>query len=263
MQSELIIKIILAFFVSGIWIAFSTLFAERFGSKLGGLMANMPSNILVTLIFIALLKGTEYAAKTTLAVPLGMTLCSIFLLVFVIMLRFNLMIAIGSSIIVWIVSAILLNKLSYSNVLGGIIIYIIVTVICFLILEYIVKIPSIEKKKKEYTNWQIATRALFAGSLVSTVLIFSTFSSSYFTGLLTTFPSVILSTCIILSFTQGNRFTQGVGKVMLLGSSNILVYTRMIYLTFPTLGIWIGTIISLASSIIWLLLMRPFIDKVS
>lgn len=263
MQQELILKIILAFLVSGIWITFSTLFAERFGSKLGGLMANMPSNILVTLIFIALLQGKEYAAKTTLAVPIGMTLCSIFLLVFVIMLQYNLMIAVGTSVIVWIISALLLNKLSYSNIIGGTIIYIIVTALCFVILEYIIKIPSAEKKKKNYTTLQIIMRALFAGSLVATVITFSTFSTSYFTGLLTTFPSVILSTMIILSINQGNKFTQGLGKVMLLGSSNILVYTTMIYFTFPTVGIWIGTIVSLAASIVWLLIMRPFIEKIS
>ena len=45
-----VIKVLISFVVAGIWIAGATLLAERFGSKIGGLITNLPSNILISLI---------------------------------------------------------------------------------------------------------------------------------------------------------------------------------------------------------------------
>ena len=53
-----LLNIILAFFIAGSFIALLTLLAERFGSTIGGLIANLPSNILITMIFISLTRGT-------------------------------------------------------------------------------------------------------------------------------------------------------------------------------------------------------------
>lgn len=74
----IIYKIIISFFVAGIWISAATLLAEKFGSKIGGLIANLPSNILISLLFIAIVNNTDYVINTVPSVPIGMAIDTIF-----------------------------------------------------------------------------------------------------------------------------------------------------------------------------------------
>jgi hypothetical protein len=56
MDHAFLLKTVTSFLAGGIWIGASTLLAERLGSKKGGLVTNLPSTILVALVFVALAK---------------------------------------------------------------------------------------------------------------------------------------------------------------------------------------------------------------
>ena len=57
------IKFGLSFLVGGVWVTLSSVAAERFGSKAGGLIGGLPSTIVVTLLFIGLTQSAERAAE--------------------------------------------------------------------------------------------------------------------------------------------------------------------------------------------------------
>ena len=123
MESLFIAKVALSFLVAGIWIAFATVLSERFGSKIGGLIACMPSTIVVSLFFIGITQTPEFAAAATNAVPLGETVSCIFLFVFIITVRkcgnWSFLMAFA----IWALLAPFVITLSGQGILASILIY--------------------------------------------------------------------------------------------------------------------------------------------
>jgi hypothetical protein len=211
MDALFISRVVLSFFIAGSWIALVTLLAERLGSRLGGLFTNLPSNILISLIFIAVSKDISFVIGMMPAVPIGMLINTVFLLVMV-----------------------------------------------FFIAEKRMRIIAVPGSGKRYTPVQMVIRAVFAGAIVAGVVLVSHFVPPYLTGIISTFPAVLFSTMVILYLSQGAAFARATGKVMLLSSSNIVVYGVSVYYTFPAFGIAVGTLVSLFFSLLWVLLLSPF-----
>ncbi|MEW5924142.1 MAG: DUF3147 family protein [Candidatus Zixiibacteriota bacterium] len=261
MDTQDLIKIAVSFVTAGIWISAATFLAERLGSRVGGLIANLPSNIVVSLVFVALLHNASFAAEATPAVPVGMLIDTIFLFIFILAATRGLMVAIILSLISWLALAIVAAKLVYSDWTINIILYVVITVLLFFALGRLIKIPDAASSKKKYSLNQLLIRALFAGAVVAATVILSTFAGTYWTGLFTTFPAVLLSTMVILAYNQSIAFAQATGKILILSSSNIVVYGIGVYVTYPTLGIVWGTIISFVAAFAWVWLLSPVLKR--
>jgi hypothetical protein len=54
MDASFWIKLFLGFIVGSIWVTLTTVSAERFGSKVGGLIGGLPSTVVIALLFIGL-----------------------------------------------------------------------------------------------------------------------------------------------------------------------------------------------------------------
>jgi len=262
MDKIFIIRVIISFFIAGIWIAGATLLAERLGSKLGGLVTNLPSNILISLIFVVMVNGIPYVIDALPAVPIGMAINMIFLFVFIIALQYGLLLSTIISLLIWFGLAIAAAFLNYDNLFVNVVFYIIMSFITFIVLEKVIKIPSAKKSNKKYTPLQMFIRAVFAGSIVASVVVISKFFDAYILGIFSTFPAVLLSTMVILGINQGKEFAQATGKVLVLSSTNIVVYVVAVYFTFPRFGIILGTVISFICSFLWVCLFLPVIRRI-
>ncbi len=263
MDNEFIIKLIVSFLGAGIWITVMTLLAEKLGSKVGGLIANLPANILFSLMCVGFIQGADFAAEASRAAPIGMVIVTIFIFSIINLLPYGLKRALGLSILIWLPLAVLTNLWEYKNWLGGIIIYLITTAVLFWILEHYCHLPAVEQTKKKYTAGQILGRAVFAGSIIALVIILAEFSPPYLVGIFATFPSGVTSTIYILTRNQSPAFAQATGKILVLSSSNIIIYALGVFLTYPLLGVIWGTIISFLASFIWVWIFHPVIKKVS
>ncbi len=262
MESFFILKVLVSFIAAGIWIGSVTLIAERLGSKRGGLIANLPSTVLIALVFVGLVNDAGFAALATRAVPVGMTIDTIFLMVFIILLKKSLVTAVLLSLSTWMVLAYTAGQIHCSSMVFTILVYFLVAITSFLILEYRFEIPSKGKSRKKFTPINSMVRALFAGSVVAGTTIISAFAGTYWVGLFSTFPAVMLSTMVILTLNQGKAFARATGKVMILASTNIIIYALGVSITYPLLGITLGTIISFVFSFFWVLLLHPLINKI-
>jgi len=80
------VKILLSFILAGAWISGATLLGERLGSKKAGLIANLPSNIVLSLIFMALTSGPGMR-RNDRGVPVGMAIDTLFVLVFMLVVK--------------------------------------------------------------------------------------------------------------------------------------------------------------------------------
>jgi hypothetical protein len=263
MENTLIVKAVVSFIVAGVWIGGFTLLAERLGSKKGGLLANLPSTVLISLVFVALVQDARFAAEATKAVPIGMLIDTIFLSVFILLLKYGLIRAILLSLSTWFALAITAQRLHLSSIIFNMVLYTVIAAGAYVLLEYVVGIPAVGKSRKRYTASSLGVRVLFAGSVVAGTTVISSFAGPYWVGLFSTFPAVMLSSMVILTVNQGAGFARATGKIMVLSSTNIIVYAYGVSLTYPSLGVLPGTVISFLMAFVWVLLLHPLIQKLS
>lgn len=263
MDKIFVIRIIISFVVAGLWIAAATLLSERLGSKTGGLFTNLPSTVLISLLFISLENDASYVVEAVQMIPIGMAINTLFLFSFIILLRYGLLMSSVISLLIWFVFATTGIVLESNDLFANLVFYILIVLIAFVILEKVIQIKSIKKLSQKYKTRQILIRASIAGTIVSSVIVISKFCNPTIVGILATFPAVLLSTMILLGVYQTKEFAQATGKVLILSSSNIVIYGLAIYLTYPVLGIVFGTIISFTISFFWVWLLYPIVQKLT
>jgi len=235
--------------------------SERLGSRLGGMVSNLPSTLLVSLLFIGITQGADFAAEATGTVPLGMILSTLFLFSFLLLLSKGLLLAIVGSLVVWLAIALFSSLFQDVGRQVWTILYFFVAIGCWLLAEKKLKIPSVGRTSRPYSGLQILIRALFAGSVVGAAVLLARGGSAFWTGIFATFPAVMLSSMVILTLSAGPGFAKGLGKIMLLASTNIVVYGYLAGIFFPKTGIWWGTLMAFAVSALWVFLLKPLFDK--
>ncbi len=259
-------RLVLSFVIAGSWIALSTLASERLGSKLGGLVGNLPSNILISMIFMAITRGTDYAAAASASVPVGMAVDTLFLLALVVALPRGLGFALPFALAVWALSAAAAIKLPFLAALAGntgasIALYLAIAVAAFLVAEFGLGIRAVPKKPSSFRLPVLVLRAVFAGTVVSGAVGIAQIAPPVVTGIIATFPAVLSSTMVILVRSQGIGFARATGKVLILSSANIIVYSTMVGLLFPAIGPWWGSLGAFLASVVFVSLFLPLLHK--
>jgi uncharacterized protein DUF3147 len=261
MDSVFLTKVTISFFVAGVWIATATFLAERFGTKIGGLITNLPSNILVSLIFIAQVNDINFVVNSIPAIPIGMTINSVFIFVYILVLPLGILRSTILSLFIWFLLAFVSIQVNFENLKLNVIIYIVLTLVLFFIADKYLKLPQQQKSDKPYKINQLILRAVFAGGLVAAVVFISNFFDAYIVGIFSSFPAVLLSTMVILAINQNIAFARVTGKILILSTSNIVVYSLVVYFTYPTLGIVWGTVFSFLCAFIWVWVFYPMLNK--
>ncbi len=251
MDSVFLLKVFLSFVLAGTWISFATILAEKFGSKIGGLITNLPSNILISFLFIALTSSPEFVAEVSVSLPIGMAIDSIFLFVMVLTLKHGLVKSVTFSLASWFIIAYLVSFLPELNWLQGGIIYSILTILLFFYLEKFQDYKYLPKSNKKFTITQIIVRAIFAGSIVALIVVLSKVLNPFWVGIFSAFPAVLLASMVILVINQSIAFAESTGKLLILSSSNIVVYAFVVFIAYPTIGIIWGTLIAITASFLW------------
>lgn len=260
---ELAIRVALSFLTAGTWISLATLAGEKLGSRAGGLIVNLPSNIVVSFLFVALTRGVAFTADAARAIPLGMAINTLFIFIFILAVRRSLPFAVLSSLAAWFAVAAAASAFPIRSLPLSLVIYLLVCVGGFLLAEFGTKIRSVPKKPAPWNPRGMLIRALFAGTVVASAVLAAQIAPPYVTGILASFPAVMMSTFVILTLTQGPDFTRATGKVLMLSSSNIIVYAFGVANFYPRLGIVAGTLISFAGAVVWISLFLPLVRRIS
>ena len=263
MDNLFLIQVLLSFFIAGSWIAFSSLVAERLGIRIGGLIANLPANLMISLLFVTFVRDVEYVADAVLAVPTGLVVVTVFLLVFILTIRLGLLMASCLSLLVWFSIAHLLSQAPRVDLLASIGLYLGFVALAMIALDRVLVVDGVKVIRKDYSRQQIIGRAVFSGSIVAAVVIVARFSPPNYTGILATFPAMLFSTLFILARNQGPEFVRSVGKVLTLTTTNLLIYALAVYFTYPQFGVVIGTLISYLASVVWVLLLFPLVKRLA
>jgi len=238
---DIFTQIVLPFILSSFVVIFITVVAEKYGTKVGGILGTLPTTIIVAFYFIAINKGVDFASRSVAVVPAEIGINLWFLLIFVILTYRSLTIAMTSSFIVWFILSGILYYTNLTNIYISFLIFFISMVATFLLLEKVKKIKSQGKVKVKYTISKILLRGVLAGLFITISVLLANIGE-VLSGIFSVFPVILTSTMVITYREHGPDFSAGIAKSMIFGCWSVMSYAIVIHFLYPIYGIAVGSI---------------------
>ena len=253
--------------MGGGFVALLTFLAEKTNSRLSGIILSFPSTVLLGFFFLAWTQSPQEVALIVPAtlIPMGVTvlfpvfyvyiarLGSVFIQKRLPLILFSFSISVG----IWLLLALFVAEYKLSNLLYGIIGYLILTIIAYLFLRR----PATQNPQSHsYSLWQIIGRAVFVGVIIALVVFMGEVVSPFWGGVFAMFPAAFSSSLIVFHWYFGHTNLLAFFKQIPLGSLSIVVYAIVVMFVFPVVGFIWGTLIALASSLITSALLSGFLS---
>lgn len=262
MNNIFLLQLLLAFIVGALWITTATVIAEKFGSKIGGIIAGIPSTIVIALFFIGWTQTAELASKATTIVPAIMGLDSLFIAIYILLSRYKLFISVSIALFIWFISSLFLVLYKFDNYIISLLIFIFLVSFSYFLVEKIVKVKSKGQRKMALTINQIIFRIVLSGSIILSAVIMTKIGGYILGGVFASFPAIMLSTMIITYRSHGRDFSAAVMKVMMVsGSINVTIYSIAVHFLYPVFGIITGTFLAFVISLITVSITSLFVNK--
>lgn len=261
MDNLFLIKLLISFFIGASWATFSTIIADRYGSKIGGLLVGLPSTTMFSLFFIAWTQTPLIASQSTTIMPIVGAANCIFLLPYIIFVKRNFWFSLFLSLLVWSVISFGFLLLKFNNFSLSLIIYLIILLTCFFVMEKVLKLPSQKGKKINYTLGNILFRALISGFIIAFATLMAKISGPTIGGIFGIFPALLLSTLIITYFSTSPLFSASIMKSSMISASSIVIYVIISRWSYINYGLFIGTLIPIFVSYFYGYLLYKFVIK--
>lgn len=245
-------KTVISFIVGFVWITTSSLFAEKLGPKIGGVIAGLPATVVVALLFIGLTQGDTVASLSTIVIPLVLSINVTFVLLFIVLSKkFSVLCSLLGSLVFWFFATFLISSQVYSNfsifvLVGGGIIF-----LCYYILEKKMDIPVVQGKRIILSTAHIVFRGIVGGAVVFFSVIMSKIAGPTIAGIFASFPGLTVALIIIMYSTQSIPFLHSLLKNFIIsGSINVMVFVISARYLILYFGIYVAMLLSLLVSIL-------------
>ena len=244
-----LIQLMLTFLIGSCWIYFTVLAGLRLGSKTGGFIGGLPSTALLSYLFIGFTQSHETAASSSTVFPLAMALTSLFLVVFASISRKGFLPALLGGIVTWFLISAFIVFFRWENFLINLLIYAMVSLFSFLMLEKYLKIKSVSNGKTKDPEKHLAIRSVFGGIIVILAVLVAKKGGPVLGGLFSAFPAMFISTLTISYKAHGIEFSRAMTKPLLVtGMITIAVYAIALRNFYPATGLYAGTLIAVCIS---------------
>ena len=245
------LKLVLTALVGGSWVVLSTILAERAGTKLGGVIAGLPSSSLMAFLFIGWTQSPETAAQATTLAPLTMGVVALFNVTYALLYPKGFALALSSALGTWFALALGLLALDVDNYALSLLGLVVLLLPSYWILEKVLDIPSEGQKPMHYTPGPLAFRGLLGGTIISIAVLVAKVGGPIVGGVFATFPNVMLSTMIVNHLNHGRAFSTAVVKAMTVsGAITVTLYVTAVRYLYPACGLVWGTILAFALSLL-------------
>ena len=252
----------LTFIVGSVWITLATIIAERAGTKLGGIIAGLPSTMLIALFFIGWTQTPVIASRSTTVIPIVLGINALFIVAYVLLLRSNVYLAILSSLIIWFILAMILIFLKFDSFIYSLLGFALLSIVSYYVLEIRSDIKSEHKRDLKYTFPQILSRGILSGIIICFALAMAKIGGPLLGGIFASFPAVTLSTMIITHSAQGKTFSAAVMKVLMMSATvSGLIYAVTARYFYLHIGLIYGTLVSFMISLTGGYFIYTFVDK--
>ncbi len=246
-----IFRLMLSFMVGGSWTTLSTVIAEKFGTKSGGLIAGLPGVVAISLFFIGWTQTPAFVSQATTIIPIVMGINSLFVVVYILVSKLNFYLALASSLALWFGLSLALVLINFDNYALSLVALVVLVISSYFILEKKADIKSEGKRSIRYSGWHLSFRSVFSGAIIALAVLIAEIGGPIWGGIFAVFPAVFLSLMIITYFAQGQAFSSATLKVALLSAAiNVTVYASVVRYTYLSFGLIYGTLIAYAVTVL-------------
>ena len=261
MNNIFILKLVLSFLIGGAWVTVATHLADKHGTKIGGVVTGLPSTALIALFFIGWTQTPVVAVDATTIIPGIGAVNALFLVVYILLVRTNFFLALGSSFLVWSALSLFLVHMNFNNFLHSIIIYVFVAFLSFFLIEKGIKIKSEPGSKLKSTLQTLFFRGLFSGAIIVLAVFIGKIGGPLLGGMFAMFPAMFTGTLLITYFSHGSLFSSAMMKVALLSASSVVLYAILVRYTYIPLGLLLGTLVSILVSFFYAFIIHAGLVK--
>lgn len=241
--------------------------AENIGARWAGVLSGLPTGSAITLYFLALENGLEFASNSALYNAAGLIAMQMLIFGYYISDRVaparstlvaNILVSVLTGVSFYLVTIIVISMMDLNPILAAFF-----SAISFLIFR--VAFRNI-KHKTIYAKVRLSVAVLLVRSLVSSVIIISviglgTVFGAKWAGLFSAFPTTLLPLLVIIHFTYGKEYADGIIRHVPDGLGGLLLYSFAIFFLYPHVGLNSGVIIAFSFVIVYLLFYRLLIIK--
>lgn len=262
MIDDFSLKLIISFISGAIWITVLSLISEKFGTKIGGVISGIPSITFISLFFIGWTQGAERAADSTIIIPIILGIDGLVILLYLLIAKYNFYYSMLISLIVWIALSQLLVYLKFDSLAISLLMFLFLLVIVYLVTERVLKIESAGPRHNKKTIYQLIIRSLIGGTFISASTLGAKIGGPQLGGALSSFPAITYSMILINYYTHGTEYTRSLIKtVMISGLINCAIYSLAVHASYPLIGIYYGTALSMLISLISSYFTYLFVNK--
>jgi hypothetical protein len=246
MTTSLIVHLLSSLVIGGAFIAACSLAAEVFGPHIGGIVAGLPSTVVITLFFVAWTESPARAVQETTFIPFALGLNCLLLGVYGLVARWGAVVALIVALATWVALATCAVLWAPDQLAASLV----ALAVCFAVGSWMLSLAgtpgTVSGNAVQPGLVAILARASFGGAVIALGVCLSQLAGPLVGGVAAVFPATGVSTLVIVSWSRGSRFSLGLLRPMMVsGSVTILVYTLVVRYSYPSLGIIGGTVAAL------------------
>lgn len=261
MADQFIIKLILSFVVGGLYTIISTVAADKFGPKIGGLIGGLPSTALFGLFFIGWTQNSQASAEATILLPASLGLSCLFIVIYICFVKHNVWLALFGSIFLWGIGAYILVASHITNFFISIVIFLVFYFIGYFFVTRVFSITSGKGNTITYSPGILLLRGFISGVIIALSVVIAKVGGPVLGGMFASFPAMFTSTFLITYFAHGASFSTAVAKSSLFALVSILLFVIVARYAFVPFGIVWGSLVALAASYVYAYLLYKFALK--
>ncbi|MFZ2455664.1 MAG: DUF3147 family protein [Candidatus Altiarchaeia archaeon] len=242
-------KVFLSFLTGGVFTAITLYAAEKYGPRLGGIIAGLPSTTAVGLFFIGYTQTPQAASQAASLMPAAVAGSLLFVLVYVALCsRIGYKLSLLTASVVWLTLSLPLAYYRFENISIATVFFVLVWLIT---LRYMQgqRIDPKTPGKIDYSFGQKIARSLFSGGIVAFAVVISSLFGPLWGGALAAFPAMFLGTFIILCRSHGCEYSTAFARNTPLGLFGVIPYLWGVHYLYPSFGLVYGTLVSYLVSV--------------
>lgn len=230
------LKLLASFLVGGFYIGFVVVRgSEKFGSVFGGILAGMPSTVLISLLFIAWTQNTTVMWKAIPIIPIGLSVSIIYLMILVSFYKRSKLISLAGSLALWL--AILAPFVFYK--VGNIMLsFSIAAVVLSVAIALLKKFPDRKPPQFALTRKELWFRFVVAGAMISLSVLLGKIAGPIWGGLIASFPVATFSAVMLLINRHGQDFAISFVRGAAYGIIPNIGFLTLLFFLVPIWGIW-------------------------
>lgn len=232
------IKLTTSFIIGGLWISGVTYLAERLGTRLGGLLAGLPSTVVLSMFFIGWTQGPQVVHQATTAFPIAFGVLGPFLLMAAGALRFGLGVALGSAFLVWAMLQWLVIRFTPPSYGLSTIYWAGMFLLTLAVMVGVMKLQPRSGRRLEYSARQMLMRAVFSGGVIVCSVMASKLGGPVWGSIFSSFPAVFTASMVITYYSLGADFARSMTLPLLVSAMvNCMVFVSVLRWSVLEIGL--------------------------